>query len=94
MKIKIPLDPIPEGIGYKSNQTPDGGYYKQLPQAINTILFYPDSENPTFIGVNANANANPATPNWKIYTITYNPGNPGFYTSITVTIGAWNSLPI
>ena len=92
-------DPIPAGVGVPSQQFPQGspgqqGYLQQLPVLVGTILFYPDSQAPTFIGVNKNPNANPTATNWKIYTITYNPANPGFYTSITARTDSWASLGV
>lgn len=93
MRIRVNTDPIPQGTGFPSQQGPSQGYLRELPKIIGTILFYPDSESPQFIGVNPNPNANPNDLNWKIYTVTYNPTNPGFYTSIVTTTGAWNSLP-
>src|SRR5579862_9203773 len=94
--LRYKVNPIPQGFA-PSQQYPQGspgqeGYLKTLPVLVGTILFFPDSENPTFIGVNVNPNANPNATNWKIYTITYSPTNPGFYTSIVATTTSWSSL--
>lgn len=88
------VDPVPQGTGAPSQQYPQGsygqqGYLKTLPNLVGTILFFPDSESPTLIGVNINPNANPNATNWKIYQIVYNPTNPGFYTSIVSITGSW-----
>lgn len=95
---RIRPDPIPQGVGFPSQQQVSSvgspGYLKQLQIQFGTILFYPDSQNPTFLGINANPNADPKAPNWKIYTIVYSLINPGFYTSIVITTGSWQALPI